>query len=173
MDPNAALRRWRKAIMDRDNAEARDALNDLRSWIRKGGAAPTLKMMPHERTAIGLGKRKNPRRIGESDTAYAHRLEAEMRDVKKKMTSIAGRMKKIAKPRKNPENPRRHFPKTKRGRPPVGRRWTLCAYSASGKVLKRAKASTDREDAFKQARGMVGKTLKGSRIAKVILDGPK
>ncbi len=62
MDPNATLRRWRQALKDHDWEEARAAEADLRAWVRRGGAAPTLKMMEHEKTAIGLrSKRKrNP-----------------------------------------------------------------------------------------------------------------
>ena len=118
------------------------------------------------------GKRDNPRRFGESETAYALRLESEMRGVKQRMGAIESIMKKISK-RKNPENPKRHFPKTKRGRPEVNRRWSIAAYNADGRLLKRATASTSKDDAYKQARGMVGRALAGSRVAKVILDGPK
>lgn len=60
MDPNATLRRWRQALKDHDWEEARAAEADLRAWVRRGGAAPTLKMMEHEKTAIGLRSKRNP-----------------------------------------------------------------------------------------------------------------
>lgn len=43
MDPNACLIRLLRALADRDFDEAEDALDDYRSWIRKGGfPAPIL-----------------------------------------------------------------------------------------------------------------------------------
>lgn len=196
MDPTAALKRWRNALKDFDYDEAADAARDLRSWVSMGGFIPPgAKLTPMERDLLGLtrkraksrassrnprkcrgrgpekkrilvcrGKRdnpRNPRRIGESDAAYAKRLEAEMRTVKRQMTKVATKMRKIAKPRKNPANPKR---KTK---------WSLTAYNQGGSIVTRAQASCTKASAERQARAMVGKTLKGSRITKVVLDGPK
>lgn len=40
MDPNATLIRLLEAIGDRQFAEAREALADLRGWISRGGFMP-------------------------------------------------------------------------------------------------------------------------------------
>lgn len=72
------------------------------------------------------------------------------------------------------ENPRRHFPQTPRGRPKVNKHWIAEIYSdPDGAKLGTRKLSTDKQDAYDAAKGMVGTRYKGKIVHKVILDGPK
>lgn len=60
MDPNAVLRRWERAVVDRDYAEALDAADALGAWMSRGGFAPDWN-------------------YGLATEATYHRLNAEMR----------------------------------------------------------------------------------------------
>lgn len=215
MDPNAALRRWRRAIMERDSEEAQEALQDLKDWIRRGGFPPTLKMMPHERAAIGLGKsgRRNPPKAAKLNVGDTVKLTSKFlkstgstqgarkwtvlgfdgsfaivdepiydpsaftpdelaRDPSLKWRRIhVGNLMSTGK--RNPMNPIRHFPKTKRGRPPSNRQWVLTAYDAKGVQLKKDIRTATQREAYKMASALVGKRFGKSAVAKVLLDGPK
>lgn len=42
MDPDACLKRWAFAVADGDVAEAREAHDDLMTWLGRGGFFPTV-----------------------------------------------------------------------------------------------------------------------------------
>ena len=154
MDPNAAVKRWRRALADRDYDEAKEALSDLKGWIRRGGAAPTIKLMPHEAIAIGLGARKkgNPKKRGKR------------RAKGNPCNPCAG----IA-------NPNFHYPKTTRGRPKKPRAFTLEFFGGptGDSSLGKRRLRVSRQEAHAAATGYVGKKSRGKTIQKVILTGPK
>lgn len=54
MDPDACLERWRAARKKHNRLESREALHDLRDWLRNGGFAPTVWISYYERKALGL-----------------------------------------------------------------------------------------------------------------------
>lgn len=224
MDPNAALRRWRTAITDGDFEEARDALQDLKEWLRRGGFPPTLPMTPKEKTQLGIdgpvrygpgsSKRRNPqekakikasrirlnrggydpqgRYWGTGEPLYfvylettdgawlasAHQRASSAKEAKalfkadlEKQIRYGGSSGQFLSQYRI--NPIRHFPKTKRGRPPASRKWDMTALDANGKQLARKTLTASKRDAYKSASGLVGKRYGKSAVAKVLLDGPK
>jgi hypothetical protein len=194
MDPNATLRRWRDAKKDGDFSEAREARSDLREWIRKGGFLPS-GLTRRERLELGLSNPKGSKlraekirlnRQGYTSGGRYYGVGAPLYRV----TSDDGELDEVVRApnaksakeqalipawKRNPcVNPRRHFPRTPRGRPPVSRSWSLEIYDASGgPKIGTKKVSTNQQDAYNQAAKMVGKKYKGKVVHKVILDGPK
>jgi hypothetical protein len=76
------------------------------------------------------------------------------------------------KGKRNPENPRSHYPKTARGRPPVKRKWHLELFASSGVSLGRKTLTAPATSAHAQAKKLVGKRHGKGTVHKVILDGP-
>lgn len=155
MDPNAAVRRWRKAIQSGDHDEAREALQDLKDWIRRGGAHPTINLMPHEKIAMGIKTKKR--------NACANPCNP--------CNPCAN--PKPKRRRKKAKNPNFHYPHTNRGRPPVDKGWSLGFYGAGDVFLGKTRISTSRADAHAAAKGYVGTKRRGKIVHKVILTGPK
>ena len=57
MDPDAAVQRINRALAEQDWSEAREALEDLHTWLRRGGFAPTAKLTHRPSGASGGAKK--------------------------------------------------------------------------------------------------------------------
>lgn len=40
MDPNETFKRWQLALLEEDTTEAKEAYNNLRAWLERGGFEP-------------------------------------------------------------------------------------------------------------------------------------
>jgi hypothetical protein len=168
MDPNATLKRWRDAVKDGDNDEVADAVEDLRNWIRRGGFKP-IGMTRAEKTILGIKPvrraKTNPCKGGCAPMVTNPRKCRGKGPEKARVIRCKGK--------RNPENPNFHYPKTKRGRPPVPRGWHMEILGAQDAVIGRKTLRVPQAEAHKAARALVGKRFKGKHVVKVVLNGPK